>query len=68
MNPTTMTHEGDVTPHAKNAGVGVKAVGHGEAATQPGFARAGAVTEAMKRVAQREGLDAELVRSEVAQG
>ncbi|MBI2495731.1 MAG: phosphomethylpyrimidine synthase ThiC [Candidatus Omnitrophica bacterium] len=68
MNPTTMTHEGDVTPHAKNVGVGVKAVGHGEAATQLGFARAGAVTEAMKRVAQREGLDAELVRSEVAQG
>ncbi|PIQ84703.1 MAG: thiamine biosynthesis protein ThiC [Candidatus Omnitrophica bacterium CG11_big_fil_rev_8_21_14_0_20_63_9] len=39
-----------------------------QAATQLGFARRGIVTEAMKRVGEREGLDPELIRSEVARG
>ena len=36
--------------------------------TQMHYARRGVVTEEMKRVAEREGLDAELIRSEVARG
>ncbi len=36
--------------------------------TQMHYARQGRVTEEMRRVAEREGLDAEVVRSEVARG
>jgi len=36
--------------------------------TQLAQARRGVVTEAMRRVAQREGLDSEVIRSEIAQG
>src|SRR5205085_4683420 len=36
--------------------------------TQMHFAREGVVTDEMRHVAQREGLDAEVVRSEVARG
>ena len=36
--------------------------------TQLALARQGIITEAMKRVAEREGLDPELIRSEVARG
>ncbi len=36
--------------------------------TQMSYARRGETTAAMRRVAEREGLDAELVRSEVARG
>ena len=39
-----------------------------QAVTQLAFARQGIVTDAMKRVAQREGLDPELIRSEIARG
>ena len=38
------------------------------AVTQPAFARQGLVTDAMRRVAERERLDPELIRSEVARG
>ncbi len=38
------------------------------ATTQSALARQGIVTDAMRRVAQREGLDFELIRSELAQG
>ena len=38
------------------------------ATTQFALARQGIVTDAMRRVAQREGLDFELIRSELAQG
>ncbi len=40
----------------------------GEANTQLAFARRGIITDAMKRVAEREGLDPELIRSEIARG
>jgi phosphomethylpyrimidine synthase len=40
----------------------------GENVTQLHYARKGVVTEEMAHVAKREGLDAELVRSEVARG
>ena len=36
--------------------------------TQLAFARQGIITDAMKRVAEREGLDPELIRTEVARG
>ena len=36
--------------------------------TQLAFARQGVITDAMKRVAEREGLEAELIRSEIARG
>jgi phosphomethylpyrimidine synthase len=42
--------------------------GQGPSVTQLEFARAGVVTDAMKRVAEREGLAPELIRSEVARG
>ena len=42
--------------------------GNGHAVTQLEWARQGVITDAMKRVAEREGLDAELIRSEVARG
>jgi len=41
---------------------------NGHAVTQLALARRGLVTEAMTRVAQREGLAPELIRSEVARG
>ena len=41
---------------------------NGQAVTQLAFARHGVITDAMKRVAEREGLDPELIRSEVARG
>ena len=41
---------------------------NGRAVTQLAFARQGIITEAMKRVAEREGLDPELIRAEVARG
>jgi len=41
---------------------------NGSANTQLAFARRGIITDAMRRVAQREGLDPELIRSEVARG
>jgi len=41
---------------------------HGQAITQLAYARRGVVTDAMKRVAAREGLDPELIRAEVARG
>jgi len=40
----------------------------GQAITQLALARQGVVTPAMRRVAEREGLDAELIRSEIARG
>ena len=40
----------------------------GGAATQLGWARAGVITPEMRFIAVREGVDAELVRSEVARG
>jgi phosphomethylpyrimidine synthase len=40
----------------------------GNPVTQLEFARKGIVTDAMRRVAEREELDAELIRSEVARG
>jgi phosphomethylpyrimidine synthase len=40
----------------------------GKAVTQLEFARAGIITDAMKRVAEREELDPELIRSEIARG
>ena len=49
-------HESD--PAAENSHV----------STQLALARQGVVTDAMKRVAEREGLDPELIRSEVARG
>jgi phosphomethylpyrimidine synthase len=42
--------------------------GRGEAVTQLRFAKAGEVTVAMRRVAERERIPAELVRDEVARG
>ena len=39
-----------------------------ETRTQMYYARRGEITDAMRRVAEREELDAELVRSEVARG
>jgi len=39
-----------------------------QAVTQLAFARRGVITDAMKRVAEREGLDPELIRSEIARG
>src|SRR3989338_3901658 len=36
--------------------------------TQLAAARAGVITEAMKRVAEREGLEPEVVREEIARG
>src|SRR3990167_5519944 len=36
--------------------------------TQMAAARGGAVTDAMRRVAHREGLDPELIRQEIARG
>ena len=36
--------------------------------TQLEFARQGTITDAMRRVAEREGLDPELIRSEIARG
>ncbi len=41
---------------------------HGQAITQLACARRGVITDAMKRVAAREGLDPELIRAEVARG
>ena len=41
---------------------------NGHAVTQLAHARQGIVTDAMKRVAEREGLDPELIRSEIARG
>ena len=41
---------------------------NGTANTQLGFARGGLITDAMRRVAQREGLDPEVIRREVARG
>ena len=41
---------------------------NGQPITQLAFARQGVVTDAMKRVAEREGLDPELIRSEIARG
>ena len=41
---------------------------NGHPMTQRAAARQGLITEAMKRVAEREGLDPELIRSEVARG
>ncbi len=38
------------------------------AVTQLAFARQGIITDAMKRVAEREGLEPELIRSEIARG
>ena len=45
-----------------------KARAGGANVTQMHYAKRGIVTEEMKRVAEREGLDAELIRSEVARG
>jgi phosphomethylpyrimidine synthase len=42
--------------------------GHPPARTQLSAARQGLVTDAMRRVAEREGLDPELIRQEVARG
>ena len=42
--------------------------GHGESVTQMRWAREGVVTQAMRRVAEREGLDAEDIRRELAAG
>jgi len=42
--------------------------GNGQAVTQVAFARQGIITDAIKRVAEREGLDPELIRSEIARG
>ncbi len=41
---------------------------NGKAITQLALARQGAITDAMKRVAEREGLDPEVIRAEVARG
>ena len=41
---------------------------NGHAHTQLAAARAGRITDAMKRVAEREGLEPELIRQEVARG
>jgi len=41
---------------------------NGQKITQLAWARAGIITDAMKRVAEREGLDPELIRAEVAKG
>jgi len=41
---------------------------NGHAVTQLAFARQGIITDVMKRVAEREGLDSELIRSEIARG
>jgi len=41
---------------------------NGHSVTQLTFARQGVITDAMKRVAEREGLEPELIRSEVARG
>ncbi len=41
---------------------------NGIAKTQLAAARTGLITDAMRRVAEREGLDAELIRQEVARG
>ncbi len=41
---------------------------NGHARTQLALARAGMITDAMKRVGEREELDSELIRSEVARG
>jgi len=41
---------------------------NGHAVTQLAHARQGIVTDAMKRVAEREALDPELIRSEIARG
>ena len=41
---------------------------NGHVVTQLAFARQGLVTEAMKRVAEREGLAPELISSEIAKG
>ena len=41
---------------------------NGRAATQLALARQGIVTDAMRRVAEREGLDPELIRAEIARG
>ena len=43
-------------------------IDNGHANTQLGLARRGIVSEAMKRVAEREGLDAEFIRQELARG
>ncbi|MBI4597409.1 MAG: phosphomethylpyrimidine synthase ThiC [Candidatus Omnitrophica bacterium] len=40
----------------------------GKTITQLALARSGVITEAMKRVAEREGLDPELIRAEIARG
>src|SRR3989338_648958 len=42
--------------------------GASQPVTQLAFARQGVITDAMKRVAEREGLEAELIRSEIARG
>ena len=42
--------------------------GNGTYPTQLAAARAGVITDAMRRVAEREGLEAELIRSELARG
>ncbi len=42
--------------------------GRGAAVTQMAYARRGVVTEEMRFVAEREGCDVELVRSEIAAG
>ena len=41
---------------------------NGQAVTQLAFARRRVITQAMRRVAEREGLDPELIRSELARG
>jgi phosphomethylpyrimidine synthase len=41
---------------------------NGQPVTQLEFARQGIITDAMRRVAQREGLDPELIRTEIARG
>ncbi|MBI2982647.1 MAG: phosphomethylpyrimidine synthase ThiC, partial [Chloroflexi bacterium] len=42
--------------------------GHGECVTQMHWAKQGFVTPAMRRVAEREELDAELIRQELSAG
>ncbi len=41
---------------------------NGQPQTQLAFARQGLITDAMKRVAEREGLEPEVIRSEIARG
>lgn len=48
--------------------MGVGKPANGRPVSQLGWAREGVITESMKRVAEREGLDPGFIRSEVAQG